>query len=297
MPFDHRDLQLIIKISEQKSLTQGAKAIHMSLATASIRIKKLEERLGIQMLYRNSTGVEFTPAGNVLLRHAWKTVSQLEALKAELGTYHNGLRTHLRVFANTTAVTEFMPRILSLYLVQYPNVSVTLEEHLTDQILHSVADGAADLGIVAGVDRVQGLEIMRFSTDRLIVAAAPEHPIARHSAITFLETLNYAQIGLYNSSTLQMFLQRILAEEVKKLQLRVQVRGFEAMCDMIAHNVGIGILPLSVAKRYQKMFNLACVTLSDPWAVRERSLVVRHLDSMTTPARALAAMIMQKSPV
>lgn len=297
MPFNHRDLQLLIKIAEHRSLTRGAKSVHMSLAAASLRIKKIESNLGLQLLYRNSNGVEFTSAGSVLLRHAWRSVAQLEELKAELGPYQDGLQTHVRVLANTTAVTEFMPRMLSRYLSQYPSVSVTLEEHLTDQIVHAIADGAADLGIVAGIKEIRGLQVIHFSTDQLVVVTPPGHPLAQHDEVRFLDTLDYPQIGLYNSSTLQVFLTRILTEEVRRLHMRVQVRGFDVMCNMIAHNVGIGIMPLSVAQHYQKTLDIVCVALSDPWAVRERGLVVNDMASLSAPAQALAEMILENKPL
>ena len=59
--FDLPDIKLFVNIAEANSLTRGAERSHMSLPAASIRIKNLEEGLGVKLLYRTSQGVTLTP--------------------------------------------------------------------------------------------------------------------------------------------------------------------------------------------------------------------------------------------
>jgi len=295
MLFDLTDLRLFIYIAELKSLTRSAERMHLSLAAASSRIKELEARLGMRLLYRENKGVQLSPAGETLLRHAQQFMQQVERLKSDMQQYNNGIKGHIRIFANTTAVTEFMPEVLGTFLARHPQVNVALEERLNQDIVRGIQDGTADIGIVAGPIQGHGLEVINFSTDRLVLATALEHPLAGAGHITFAETLEYEHIGLHEGSTLQHFLNRIVAESGQRLKLRIQVRGFDAMCRMIETNVGIGILPQSAALRHSRTMQLALVELSEPWAVRERSVVVQKLATLPQYACELVDFICTSS--
>ena len=103
--FDFVDLKLFVNIAEMNSLTRGAERSHMSVPAASTRIKNLEENLGAKLLYRASNGVTLTPPGQVLLQHAMEMQRQMEQLCSDLQEYAQGVKGHIRLFANTTAIT------------------------------------------------------------------------------------------------------------------------------------------------------------------------------------------------
>ncbi|MET0961752.1 MAG: LysR family transcriptional regulator [Noviherbaspirillum sp.] len=296
MLFDLTDLRLFIHIAELKSLTRAAERTHMSLAAASKRIKELESRFGMRLLYRENKGVQLSPAGETLLAHAQQFMQQVERLKSDMQQYNNGIKGHIRIFANTTAVTEFMPEVLGAFLASHPQVNVALEERLNQDIVRGIQEGTADIGIAAGPVQGQGLEIINFSTDRLVLATAPGHPLAGAGSIAFADTLAYPHIGLHEGSTLSHFLNGIVSESGQRLQLRIQVRGFEAMCRMVEASVGIGILPQSAALRHSRTMKLALVELTEPWAVRERSVVVQSLEGLPQYARALVDVICSTGP-
>jgi DNA-binding transcriptional LysR family regulator len=291
MLFDLTDLRLFIFVAELKSLTRAAERMHISLAAASNRMKELESRFGMRLLYRESKGVMLSPAGETLLGHAQQFMQQVERLKSDMQEYNNGIKGHIRIFANTTAVTEFMPQVLGAFLATHPQVNVALEERLNHDIIRGVQEGTADIGVAAGPVQGQGLEIINFSTDRLVLATALDHPLAKAGSVSFAQTLEYPHIGLHEGSTLQHFLNRVVSDSGEHLNLRIQVRGFDAMCRMVEANVGIGILPQSAGLRHSQTMQLALVELSDPWAVRERSVIVQKLEGLPVYARELVELI------
>jgi DNA-binding transcriptional LysR family regulator len=291
MLFDLTDLRLFIFVAELKSLTRAAERMHLSLAAASNRIKELEARFGMRLLYRENKGVSLSPAGETLLGHAQRFMQQVELLKSDMQQYNNGIKGHIRIFANTTAVTEFMPQVLGSFLASHPQVNVALEERLNHDILRGVQEGTADIGVAAGAVQGQGLKIINFSTDRLVLATALDHPLANAGSVSFAETLEHAHIGLHEGSTLLHFLTRVVSDRGQRLNLRIQVRGFDAMCRMVEANVGIGVLPQSAARRHSRSMKLALVELTDEWAVRERSIVVQDLEVLPAYAQELVEMI------
>jgi len=296
MHFDLADLRLFIHIAESPSLTQGARRAHLSPAAASARIKALEAQLATRLLYRDSRGVELTPAGSRLLHHARLIMRQVDYLKSEFTEYGADNAGHIRIFANTTAVTEFLPEVLAGFLAQRPGVSVDLQERLSRDIVRGVLDGSTDMGIIAGPVRAQGLQVLHFSTDRLLLALPLGHPLASEQRVSLRQTLTYQHIGLHEGSTLLTFLRSQVEKLGGSLSLRIQVSSFEAVCRMIEAGVGIGIIPESAAVRHSRTMQLATVELDEPWAVRERSILVRDLEALPGTVRALIATLTSQSP-
>lgn len=287
MHFDLPDLRLFIHIAESPSLTQGARKAFLSPAAASARIKALDGQLGSRLLYRDSRGVELTPAGQRLLQHARLIMRQVDYLKSEFTEYGTDAAGHIRIFANTTAVTEFLPEVLAGFLAERPGVTVDLQERLSRDIVRGVLDGAADLGIIAGPVQAPGLQVLHFSTDRLVLSVPLGHALAQRQSVSFNDTLAYQHIGLHEGSTLLSFLREQVEKLGGNLALRIQVSSFEAICRMIEGGVGIGIIPESAARRHSRTMQLAILQLDEAWAVRERSMLVRELDALPGSVRAL----------
>lgn len=291
MHFDLADLRLFIHIAESPSLTQGARRAHLSPAAASARIKALESQLDSRLLYRDSRGVELTPGGHKLLQHARLIMRQVDYLKSEFTEYGADAAGHIRIFANTTAVTEFLPEILAGFLAQRPGVTVDLQERLSRDIVRGVLDGSTDIGIIAGPVSADGLQALHFSTDRLLLAVPIGHPLVDEPRVTLRQTLDYQHIGLHEGSTLLTFLRDQVEKFGGQLSLRIQLSSFEAVCRMIEAGVGIGIIPESAARRHSRTMQLALIDLDEPWAVRERSILVRELDALPGSVRALIAVL------
>ena len=293
MHFDLADLRLFVHIAEAQNLTKGAARACLSPAAASARLKALESQLGSRLFYRDSRGVELTSAGETLLRHARVILRQVEHLKSEFTAYGADAVGSIRIFANTTAVTEFMPEVLAHFLSTRPGVTVDLQERLTRDIIRGVVDGSSDFGIVSGPVPDAGLQVLHFSTDRLVMVTSVGHPLGEHGSVAFSETLGYEQISLHEGSTLHAFLLDLIEQHGRPLTLRIQLRSFEAMCRMIEAGVGVGLLPESAALRHQKTMRLHIIKLRDEWALRERCVLVRDLEALPGCARALISELMQ----
>ena len=287
MDFDLTDLRLFVLTAETSNLTRAAAGRHLSLAAASARIKGLENQAGVALLYRGARGVSLTPAGEAFLHHAHGVLRQTEQLRIDMRDYGGGLRGHVRVFANTTAVTDFLPEILPDFLNANSGVNIDLQEKPNAEIARGVLDGRADLGIVAGQVDTLGLQAIHFSTDTLVLATASQHRFAQRKSIAFAEMLDEDAVGMQHGSTLQTFLAQVVEGLGKPLKLRIQLSSFDAMCRMIGTGVGVGIVPESAARRNQASTCIALVKLTDAWSVRERFILVRNRDALPRYAESL----------
>jgi DNA-binding transcriptional LysR family regulator len=287
MRFDLTDLKLFCDVADAGSITAGAERSALALAAASTRIRGMEDALGAPLLIRSRQGVTPTEAGRTLLKHARAMLAQSARLREDLSAYAGGLSGEVKVLANTNAVTEFLPEALSRFLAAHPQVSVDLEERLSDEIVGLVAEGVADIGIVAGPVDVGALASFPFRSDRFVVVTAADHPWAGRKAVSFAEVLDCDFVGLDRASSLQRFLAGKAAREGRPLRLRVQLRSFDAVCRLVECGVGVGIVPQTTAGRAARTMALNVVDLADDWALRELKIVVRAMDELRPYAREL----------
>ena len=139
MRFDLVDLRLFLFVAEAANITHGAARAGMALASASERIRLMEQSLGAPLLERHRRGVRATPAGATLVSHAQLVIQQLERMRGELSEYADGFRGRVRLFANTTATAEFLPATLAAFLSQHPQIDIDLEERSSREIVRAVA--------------------------------------------------------------------------------------------------------------------------------------------------------------
>jgi DNA-binding transcriptional LysR family regulator len=189
--------------------------------------------------------------------------------------------------SNTNALTEFLPEPLSAFLAAHPQINIDLEERLSDEIVTAIADGTADIGIVAGTVMMAGLETLPFRTDRFVLAVAQSHPLASVEHRTFAEVLDCDFVGLDRTSALQRFLSEKAERIGRRLKLRVQLRGFDAVCRLVECNVGIGVVPATTAERHAKTMAIHRIELTDEWALRKLTICMRRQDDLPLYAQAL----------
>lgn len=286
---DLDDLLLFRHVAEAGSITAGAARAHLALAAASTRIRGMEAVLRTPLLDRSRQGVTLTPAGHRLLHHARALLAGSDRMHEELAAYAGGAGGHVRMLANTNALDAFLPEALGRFLAARPGVTVDLQERTSDEIVRGVAEGAAELGIVAGTVDTGALHTVPFRSDRFVVVAPPAHPLASRPGLAFTDVLDGEFVGLERGSALQRFVAARAAEVGHRLRLRVQLRSFDAVCRMVSAGVGVGIVPETTARQAARIMPLAVLPLRDAWAVRDLRLCIRDPHGLSTCARDLAA--------
>src|ERR1700730_11066313 len=145
MRFDLVDLRLFIAVADTRSITQGALRVHLALASASARIKGLEAALGVALLKRGRRGIELTAAGESLLDHARIILHDVETMQGDLAAYARGVKASVHLLANTSGLSEHLPKALASFLREYPDINVDVEERDSADIVTAISTSAADL--------------------------------------------------------------------------------------------------------------------------------------------------------
>ncbi|MEV0840334.1 LysR family transcriptional regulator [Actinocatenispora sera] len=287
--FDLLDLELFAQVVEAGSITHGSREVHLALPSASARIRQMERAIGTPLLTRGRRGVTVTPAGLLLLRHAHSVLHQIDRMRGDLTEYATGLVATIRLLANTAAATTTLPEELVTFLVAHPAIDVDLEERPSHLIVQAVAEGRAEIGIVASSVSVGQLRHVALRDDRLALVTPPKHRFARRRRIRFEECLDQPFIGLSEGSALQEHLEGHAQPLGQRPHYRLRLPSVETVCQTVAAGVGVGVLPIAAVRRWQHVHHLATVPLSDDWAARQLLLVTHPTVALSAPAAALRA--------
>ncbi|MBB3182001.1 LysR substrate-binding domain-containing protein [Variovorax sp. Sphag1AA] len=284
---DLTTLQLFVSVCETGSILRAAEHEFIAASAVSKRLSDLESLLQTPLLYRHARGVEPTPAGQTMLHHARTLLFNLDKMCGELSEYTLGVRGHVRVHANISAIVQFLPEDIAGFLRAHPGVKVALEEHVSTSIINAVQDGHADIGICNPQVNMGSLQSRAYHADRLVLVVPKKHPLAVLPAVRFADTLEYDHVGLHSNSALYLAMRRAAADAGMTIKLRIQVTGLDAMCRMIHNGLGVGVMPHRAYELLQSTGDIAAVPLSDEWATRTLYLVARDFSSLPVTARLL----------
>lgn len=275
MKFDFRDLELFVAVAETGSISRAAERCHTVPSAVSKRISDLEERFATELIVRGGKGVELTAAGNALAARAPVLLQHARQLEDEIRRHASGTRGYVRVFANISAIVEFLPGALAAFAADHPDIHVHLEEHISSAVAAAVADNSADFGIMSELPLVEGVKTVPFRNDELVLVTKPDHPFANRGSVAFAEAAEKPLIGLPTDSSLQQLLTRAAIDSGATLNWRIHVTSFDAVCAMVAAGLGISVIPRAATTPYIRSLSLAAVPLKDAWAKRQLFLCMR----------------------
>jgi DNA-binding transcriptional LysR family regulator len=296
MRFDLVDLQLFIAVAETRSITNGAERVHLALASASERIKGLEAALGVSLLVRGRRGVELTAAGESLLDHARIVIHNVEALRGDLAEFAKGMKATVRLLANTSGISEYLPKALAAFLGQHPHISIDVEERESGEIAHAIVTGAAELGLAAEHALPVTIERIPFSEDRLVLVAPREGELTGRRQIDFREVVERDFVGLITSSALHAHVTGHAARLGARLRFRARMNNFDAIGQMVAAGIGVAVMPEVAARRCARSMKIDVVRIRDSWANRRLAICARSFKSLPKPAQQLAEHLRKMAP-
>ena len=304
-------LSLFCLVVRTGSISRGAELAHLAVGAASKRISDLEDAVGAELFERHSRGVTLTLAGQALHRHAQRILADVDNLAADLSDHASGIVGVVRMVANTSAVTQFLPADLASFIAAHAGIRIELDESDSREAVLAVVDGRAEIGIFAERTPTFGLQTVAYRRDRLVLvvpaghalaaralqdcrtARAPQDSVAApvhqtpQAPLMFAEVADLDFVSLPKETSLA---QRLAVESAaigRRLRVRIHVRSFDAMCQMVAAGLGVAVLPDAAVRPHLRSMDLARIELADPWVERELLIGVRDLTALARPVRWL----------
>lgn len=287
MRYDLDDLRLFLDILAEGSITGGARRVHLSLPSASARVRALEHNAGVALLIRGRRGVRPTPAGTTLARHARDVLTQTARLESAVASYTRSPAAPLTLLGGGSAMQGFVPQALVSFLRAHPDVDVRVSESRTPQTVRTLTDGEADLGIVIDDEEARdcGLDTEPLGDDSLVVIGQSGGILAGRTGLTYGEVAEHPLVGLDADSSLRRWIEKNLGPRSPVVRYRTTVASLNILVALAAAGVGLAVVP---RRTVDPRLPLDVCDLADPWARRLHLLAWGAKTARTSPTAVAA---------
>lgn len=292
---DLATLDLFMLICESGSIGRAAERGGIATSALSRRIAELESAIGAPLLERHARGVRPTFLGEQLASHAADIIFEVERLRCDLDEFAKGVRGRVRLGASASAVEQFLPADLAAFARGHPDIRIDLIQSSSQAVAHAVLNGEADLGICGESEQAARLQSRPYHIEQLVLVTPLDHPLAETERVAYAATLDYEQIGVRGSSTVQAHLGRVAREAGRALRQRIEVDSLSALCRMIECGMGIGVMARGAFEALGER-RLHAVELTDDWALRTINLYAIDFGALSAPARRLADVLSRRRP-
>jgi DNA-binding transcriptional LysR family regulator len=217
-------------------------------------------------------------------------------MQGDLVAFSRGVKATIRFLANTSGLSEYLPKALAAFLSQHPHISIDVEERESGDIAHAIVTGAADLGLAAEHALSDGIERIPFSEDRLVLVAPRDGEFSNRRQVDFREVVEHDFVGLITSSALHAHVTGHAARLGTRMRFRARMNNFDAIGQMVAAGIGVAVMPEVAAKRCAKSMKINVIRIRDPWANRRLAICARDFRALPKPAQQLVEHLKKMAP-
>jgi DNA-binding transcriptional LysR family regulator len=245
-----RLLEVFDTVAELGSITAAARALRYTQSAVSRQIAALEAEIGAPVLDRLPRGVALTEEGRLLRPYAREVLDRLAAARRDLADLRGLARGRLRVGAFPTAVAALVPRSMAAFRAAYPDVALSLVEGLTPRLLDRLAAGDADVSVVSsspsGVVDDPRADLHHLLDERLLVAVARTHPLARRRTVRLAELAGDAFV--VGSATAEDTLLRASLPGGFRPRVDIVAAEWTGKFGCVAAGLGVALVPALAAR-------------------------------------------------
>lgn len=233
-------------VSRYRSFTKAADALGLDQSTVSVQIRRLERDLATVLFDRSGGRVALTPDGEILLELVTPLVEQVDRLGESFAQRRLSeiAASRLSVASGPTMLLYMLPPVIARFGREFPAVTLELVEAASNEAVHLIAAGRADIGIVYSVtDLPSDLTSTEWLTSNSVVIVKPGHPLTRRRSLAFEDLARFPFIFPDERHVYR----RILEEEFRRrgLQPRVvmEAGAAEVIKCYVRLGFGIAVIP------------------------------------------------------
>ncbi len=268
MRYDLDDLRLFTHVATEGSITGGAKAMHLSLPSASARVRALEAQAGVPLLIRERRGVRLTPAGATLARHAREVLAETTRLDSAVASYAVSGTEPVRLVAGGSAMHQLVPAALATFLRDHPEYDVNVKERRTVRSVRILAAGEADLGVILD-DEPTPLRTEPLADDSLVVIGQAGGVLSGRTSIAYAEVAEHPLIALDRGSPLTLWMEERLGPHAPVPRYRTLVPTLHTVIILATGGAGLAIVP---RRAVDAITSIDICPLEDAWSTRAHLL-------------------------
>lgn len=265
---DTRQLRAFQELARHQSFTAAARALHLTQSAVSHSIKSLESALDMALFERQGKVVRLTPAGAKFKPYVLNVLAHMQgAVDAVEVIRHPGFG-RLAIGATITMTHAVLPAVLREFRASFPDFEITISTDDTRKLLDLLGSGTIDIAIGMEFSGTSAFHFRHLFTDRIAMAMAPAHPLAKHESITPADLVDQDFIFYSRASETYQILARGFAESKSRLRGHFQVGSMAAIKEMARLGMGIGLLAPWIA--CEELAAGALITKPLPWKHADR---------------------------
>jgi len=276
-----KQIRAFLAVAQSLSFAVAGERLHLSQSALSLTIKALEEGLGGRLFSRNTRNVALTPEGESLLPLARRLVADWENAEDEMRQRFTLQRGRVTLAAMPSFAGNLLPPILKTFRARFPNVNVTVNDVINEQVLEMVRDRHVELGVAFEPMQSSSLAFTPLYLDRFVAVVPLDSPLAKLGEIRWQMLLEQPFITLQRPSTVRVMLEEHLQARGMKLPVEFESHQLATVGRMVASGLGVSAVPaLCVGQMHE--LGARCITLSDP-------VIERAIGVLTKPGYELSA--------
>lgn len=178
-----RDLEYISAIDRYRNFGRAAESCNVSQPALSAQVKKLEERLGIEVFARNNQQVFPTEAGNRIIGKAREMLRSAQQINDMAAEYRDPLTVPLRIGIFPTLAPFIVPYVSGSVKSLAAEMQMIYRERPTAELLKELQNRTIDIAMVSGPVDVSGCNFTPVFREKLFLCVSDKHRLANRSSI------------------------------------------------------------------------------------------------------------------
>lgn len=279
LPFTLQQLRILKAVATEKSFTKAAEVLFLSQPYLSKQIKALEQNLDVSLLRRNSNTLSLTENGEIFLQYAERILALCEESCRALIDLKNGERGNLTIGGSQTIGTYLLPRLLALFVQNYPQIDLKVQVNSTRFIAKQIVNRQIDLAVVGGEipeELKQSLQMEHFVEDELNLIVSNSHPFAKRKKIKKEDLYHLNFITLHSNSTIRKFVDNTLQQngiETDQLTIMMQLNSIEAIKTAVSLGLGAAFVSSSAIEKEVKLKTIEILEIENIKITRTLSIL------------------------
>jgi DNA-binding transcriptional LysR family regulator len=273
-----RQLEYFVAVAEEANFTRAAARVHITQSGISAQVRQLEAELGAPLIDRSGRSATLTAAGVAALPHARGALGCADALRQAIDEVNGLIRGHLDVGMVTACTVTPLFDILAEFHLAHPGIAITVVEDHSDRLVERVRSGEADLALVGVADGPPGdLESLPITSERLVAAAVPDHPLAAQARTTLAALSAFPLVCMPAGTGVRAVLDEACASQGVRADIALEASAPATVADLAARGLGVAVLTESMAAGQHE--RLRAIAIEDIQAPAVLALVWNNSDS------------------
>ena len=248
---DLRSLSAFVAVAEELHFGRAARRLGMAQPQLSHQIRRLECRVGCQLLQRGTRRVELSEPGRILLSIARRVLKDLSVGLHETQRVGRGEAGRLNVGFSATIMLAGLPEVVRSFYLLYPDVDLRLTELQTTLQLDAIRTGALDVGLLRGPVDDDSLEVEPIFREPFIALVSASHSLAASRKPMSIAELAGEPFILFPRESAPNVYDYIVAMcNDKGFTPRIVQHGIEwpTIVGLVAAGLGVSVAPQCVAQ-------------------------------------------------